>query len=81
MDSGVTRNYISLKIVERIGISCRQKDNLYVLTIITRELIAYRGGIINIKTEPMELTIKGRPIMMSFNVLLLGNNEAVLGIP
>ena len=81
MDSGVTWNYISLKIVEVLGIPYRPKENLYLLIIIIREVIAYRGGIINIKTELIELRIKGQAIIMSFNILLLGNNKAVLGMP
>jgi len=49
--------------------------------IILGDLIAYRGGIINLKTEPIKLTIKGRQIKISFNILLLGKDKAVLGMP
>jgi hypothetical protein len=48
---------------------------------ILGDLIAYRGGIINLKTGPIQLTIKGRPIKISFNILLLGKDEAILGMP
>jgi hypothetical protein len=43
--------------------------------------IAYGGGIINLKTGPIQLTIEGRPITMSFDILLLGKDEAILGMP
>ena len=43
------RNYILLVVVERIGLLYRQKRNLYLLVIILEDLIAYRGGIINLK--------------------------------
>ena len=33
------------------------------------------------ETEPQEMTIKGRSVTISFNILLLGKNKAVLGIP
>ena len=49
MDSRVIRNYISLVVVERIGLLYRQKRDLYLLVIILGDLIAYRGGIINLK--------------------------------
>ena len=51
MDSGVTRNYILLAVVKWIGLPHRQKEHLYLLIIILEDLIAYRGGIINFKTE------------------------------
>ena len=49
MDSGVIRNYILLVIVKQIGLPHRQKERLYLLIIILKDLIAYRGGIINLK--------------------------------
>jgi len=45
------RNYISLTAVERIGLLYRQKEHLYPLITILGDLIAYRGGIINLKIE------------------------------
>jgi len=47
------RNHILLVIVERIGLLYRQKEHLYLLVIILEDLIAYRGGIINLKTGPI----------------------------
>ena len=48
---------------------------------ILRDLILYRDRIIYLKTGLMELKIEGRHIIMSFNVLLLRKNKAVLGMP
>jgi hypothetical protein len=50
VDSRVIRNYILLKVVERIGLLYRQKRDLYPLVTILGDLIAYRGGIIYLKT-------------------------------
>ena len=50
MDSGVIRNYILLVTVKRIKLLHRQKERLYLLITILKDLIAYRGGIINLKT-------------------------------
>jgi len=47
------RNYISLVAVKRMRLLYRQKEYLYLLIIILEDLIAYRGGIINLKTEPI----------------------------
>jgi len=60
---------------------CRQKEHLYLLKIILRDLINYRGGIINLEIGLVMIRIKGKEITMNFNILLLGNNKAVLGIP
>jgi len=52
-----------------------------LLNIILRDLINYRGGIINLKTGLVIIRIKGKEITMNFNILLLRNNKAVLGMP
>ena len=36
-----------------MGLLYRQKEYLYPLIIILGDLIAYRGGIINLKTGPI----------------------------
>jgi hypothetical protein len=81
VDSGVIRNYILLKVVKRIGLLHGQKQDLYLLVIILGDLIAYREGIIYLKTGPIQIVIKGRLIIMSFNILLLGKDKVVLGMP
>ena len=43
--------------------------------------ITYKDGIIQLKTGPLNITLEGRIIKISFNILLLGNDEAVLGMP
>jgi len=49
--------------------------------MILKDLINYRGGIINLKTELVTIKIEGKEIIMNFNILLLGNDKAVLGMP
>jgi len=51
------------------------------LNIILRNLINYRGGIINLEIGLIIIRIKGKEVIMNFNILLLGNNKAVLGMP
>ena len=75
------RNYILLAIVKQIELPHRQKERLYLLITILGDLIAYKGGIINLKTRLVQLTIKGRQIKMFFNILLLGRDKAILGMP
>ena len=81
MDSGVIKNYILLTTVERLEILYKLKKNLYLLVIILEDLIFYKNKVIRIKTEPLELKIKGRRVVINFNILLLGNDEAVLKMP
>jgi len=64
-----------------MGLLYRQKEHLYPLITILGDQIAYKGGIINLKIGPIQLTIKGRPVRMSFNILLLGQDKAILGMP
>jgi len=49
--------------------------------MISGDLINYRGGIINLEIRLVIIKIKGKEIMINFNILLLGNNKAVLRIP
>jgi len=48
--------------------------------MILRDLINYKGGIINLEIGLVIIKIKGKEIIINFNILLLGNNKAVLGI-
>ena len=59
MDSGAIKNYILLVIVEKLGIPCKLKENLYPLVTILEDPIFYKNGVICIKTKPLELKIKG----------------------
>jgi len=61
--------------------TCQQKEYLYLLNIILRDLINYRGGIINLEIGLIIIRIEGKEIIINFNILPLGNDEAVLGMP
>jgi len=49
--------------------------------MILKDLINYKGGIINLKIGLVIIRIKGKEITINFNILLLRNNKAVLGMP
>jgi len=48
--------------------------------MILKDLINYKGGIINLKIGLIIIKIKGKKVIINFNILLLGNNKAVLGM-
>ena len=75
------RNHISPKAVERLKIPCRQKKRPYLLITILRDPISYKNKVIYIKTEPVELGIKGRRVIINFNILLLEKDKVVLEMP
>jgi len=81
VDSRVTQNYISPKTVKWLEITCQQKKHLYLLNIILKNPINYKGGIINLETGLVIIRIKGKEIAINFNILPLGNDKAVLGMP
>ena len=80
MDSRVIKNYILPKVIKRLGLFYRQKRNPYPLVIILGDWILYGNKMIYFKTGLVELEIKGRSVVTSFNVLLLGKDKAVLGM-
>jgi len=49
--------------------------------MILRDLINYGGSIINLEIGLVITRIEGKEIIINFNILLLGNDEAVLGMP
>jgi len=49
--------------------------------MILGNLIIYGNGIIYIKIGIIPVKIKGRLVAINFNILPLGNNKAVLGMP
>ena len=66
--------------MKRLKIPYRLKKSLYLLVIILENLIFYKNKVICIKTELIKLRIKGQRVIINFNILLLGNNNAVLKI-
>jgi len=59
----------------------QQKKYLYLLNMILGDPINYKGGIINLKIGLVIVRIKGKEIIINFDILPLGNNKAVLGMP
>jgi len=48
---------------------------------ISGDLILYGDGIIYLEIGLVELEIEGKNVVTSFDVLLLGKDKAVLGMP
>jgi len=48
--------------------------------MILRDLINYRGGIINLEIGLVMIRIEGKEVIMNFDILLLGNDKVVLGM-
>jgi hypothetical protein len=48
--------------------------------MILGDLIPYKDRVINLKIGLVQVNIKKHNIMVNFNILLLGQDEAVLGI-
>jgi hypothetical protein len=81
VNSGVTRNHISLETIKWLRLPHRQKENLYPLVTILENPIIYKDGVIYFKTRLVELELKGRHIIILFNMLPLRKDKAVLKMP
>ena len=64
--------------MEKLEIFYRLKKSLYLLVTILGDLISYKNKVIYIKIKLIELKIKEQKVIINFNILLLGNNKAVL---
>ena len=62
MHSKVIRNYIIPKIVKRLGILYKEKEYLYPLVIILKELVLYKDSIINLKQDLYKLILKDKAL-------------------
>ena len=49
--------------------------------MILGDPINYKRGIINLEIGLVIIRIEGKKVTINFNILLLGNNKAVLGMP
>ena len=72
---------MSLIVVKRIKIPYRQKEVLYPLIIISGDPISYSNRIIHFKMELLYIKLKRQIIEVSFNILPLGKDKAVLRMP
>ena len=81
VDNRAIKNYISLDMIKWLGLPHRQKEDLYPLVMISGNLIMYRDRMIYFEIKPIELELEGRRIVMLFDVLLLGKDKVVLGMP
>ena len=50
----------------------------YLLVTIVGDLISYGNGIINIEIGLVRLKIRGKEIVILFDILPLGNNKVIL---
>jgi hypothetical protein len=80
VDSRVIKNHITPSIVEWLGLLYKQKLKPYTLVTISGEPVPYRDKIINLKTGLVQVNIKRQDVIMNFNILLLGQDQAVLGM-
>ena len=65
---------------KRLKIPYKPKENLYLLVTISGDLISYGNGVICIEIKLLKLKIEGQRVVISFNILLLENNKAILGM-
>ena len=75
------KNYILRKTIKWLKLPHRQKRDLYPLVTISKDPIMYRNKMIHFETRLIKLELKRRRIVMSFDVLLLGKDKAVLKMP
>ena len=78
VDNKVIKNHISLATIKQLGLPHKQKEEPYPLVMILGDLIIYKDKMIYLKIGPIELELEGKHIIMSFNVLPLGKDKAVL---
>jgi len=64
--------------IKRMGLPHRQKENPYPLVTILGDPILYENSMIYLKTGPVKIEIKGQKVVVSFNILPLGKDKAVL---
>jgi hypothetical protein len=79
VDSGVTRNYMNLKFIEKLGLLGKVKAVPEPITGLNRENL----GTLVIMTESgtIPMVVLGHIKQLNFNIVLIGWYDVVLGIP
>ena len=72
---------MSLKTVKKVKNTLQIKRVPISINYNLRDPISYKNRVIYIETEPVELRIEKRTVIISFNILPLGKDEVVLKIP
>jgi hypothetical protein len=80
VDSKVIKNHITPKVVKWLGLLYRQNLEPYALVTNLKDPVLYKDKIINLKTELVQVNIKRHNVIINFNILLLGQDKAVLRI-
>jgi len=71
INTGVDRDFISKDFVKQNKLRQKRKTNPYLLNIINK--ILYRNRITR-ETEPLEVEIKGRVIIVKFDIVLISKD-------
>jgi hypothetical protein len=72
VDSKIIKNHIVPSIVEQLGLPYKQKLEFYTLVTILGDLVLYKDRMINLETGLIQVNIKGKNIIVNFDILLLG---------
>jgi hypothetical protein len=82
INSGVTGNFIDIKVVSENGFKAFKKERLYILSIVNGEQIRSNKGIVIYKTDLLSIkTLRRYTEEIQFDLVTIGIYVVILGIP
>ena len=67
--------------VRRLNLGTRVKQEAYALTVVNKEAINSKEGIVKVKTNELQFKMpRGHIKLIIFNVMLLGYYKVILGM-
>ena len=68
--------------VRQLNLGTRVKQEAYALTVVNREAINSKEGIVKVKTNELQFKMpRGHIKLIMFNIVLLGHYKVILGMP
>ena len=81
IDSGAQGNFVSPKIVNRYRIPWKRKTRPYPLNMADGQPTSYRQGMVDMRTEILQVTVEGKTEFMTFDLTDISSHEVILGMP
>lgn len=81
MDCGAEENYIDPRVVNRLQLPWKDKDEPYIVENLEGEEFQYEDGRITREIDHLKVFVEGRNQGISFDIIPMRRHDIVLGYP
>jgi hypothetical protein len=81
LDSSAQKNFISPETIRQLNVFIREKEELYLFSVIDRTAIKQNKGIVRHETIQIRVTIRKHIEEISLDVVKISNYQIIFGVP